>query len=177
MKTGAHMRKENTVLIVDDEKVNRLNLGKILGDTYEIVEAENGREAIEILQAQKIRISAIILDLIMPEFNGYDFMREYAQSKTFGTIPVVIATVAGDVNTEKECLEMGAWDFVSKPYDASIIQFRIKNVIDRSQHQLNKELNYRIQYSDLAEIYNMSTFIYATGKMLESYKEKKFAFI
>ena len=171
------MRKENTVLIVDDEKVNRLNLGKILGDTYEIVEAENGRQAIDILQKQYDRISAVILDLIMPEFNGYDFMKEYAKSKTFGTIPVVIATIDGDVKTEKECLKLGAWDFVSKPYDASIIQFRVKNVIDRSQHQLNKELNYRAQFSTLAEIYNMSTFIYATEKMLERNPNEKFAFI
>ena len=171
------MIKENTVLIVDDEKVNRLNLGKILGSTYEIVEAENGQEAIEILQTQAEHISAIVLDLIMPEFDGYAFMKEYAKSKTFGMIPVVIATVEGDAKTEKECLELGAWDFVSKPYDASIIQFRVKNVIDRSQHQLKKELNYRTQYSELAEIYNLPTFQYATEKMLEQYPDKNYVMI
>ena len=174
---GNFMIKDNTVLIVDDEKINRLNLRKILGDTYEIAEAENGQEAIEILQTQSDSISAIVLDLIMPEFDGYAFMKEYAKSKTFGMIPVVIATVEGDTKTEKECLELGAWDFVSKPYDVSIIQFRVKNVIDRSQHQLKKELNYRTQYSEVAEIYNMSTFYYATEKMLEQYPEHQYAMI
>lgn len=171
------MKKENTVLIVDDEKVNRLNLRKILGSTYEIIEAEDGKEAIELLQSQTVDVSAIILDLIMPNFDGYAFMKEYAQSKTFGMIPVVIATVAGNVETEKECLELGAWDFVGKPYDANIIQFRVKNVIDRSQHQLKKELNYRAQYSELMEIYNLSTFYYATEKMLEQFSEHKYAMI
>ena len=56
------MKKENTVLIVDDEKVNRLSLSKILGDTYEIIEAENGREALRVLEENPERISAIILD-------------------------------------------------------------------------------------------------------------------
>lgn len=174
---GNFMIKDNTVLIVDDEKINRLNLGKILGATYEIIEAENGQQAIDILRTQSDRISAIVLDLIMPEFDGYAFMKEYAKSKTFGMIPVVIATVEGDIKTEKECLGLGAWDFVSKPYDADIIQFRVKNVIDRSQHQLKKELNYRTHYSDVAEIYNMSTFHYATEKMLEQYPEYKYAMI
>ena len=171
------MRKDNTVLIVDDEKVNRLNLRKILDDTYEIIEAENGKEAIEILRTHSEQISAIVLDLIMPEFDGYAFMKEYAKSKTFGMVPVVIATVEGDVKTEKECLALGAWDFISKPYDVSIIRFRVKNVIDRSQYQLKKELNYRTQYSEVAEIFNMPTFCYATEKMLEQYPEYKYAMI
>ena len=171
------MEKENTVLIVDDEKVNRLNLKKILEDSYEIVEAENGQQAIDILEKESGRISAIVLDLIMPVSNGYDFMKVYAKSKTFGTIPVVIATIAGDVETEKACLELGAWDFVGKPYDSKIIKFRIKNVIDRSQHQMSKELRYRSQYSELTAIYNMTTFYYYTRQMLNRYPEEKFAFI
>ncbi len=170
-------KKENTILIVDDEKINRLNLRKILGDTYEILEAEDGKEAIDILEKNIDAVSAIILDLIMPNFNGYQFMKEYSQSKTFGAIPVVIATVAGDVATEKECLELGAWDFVGKPYDPSIIRFRVKNVIDRSQNQISKELRYRTQYSDIAPIYNMSMFYYVTNKMLDRYPDKNFAFI
>ena len=171
------MKKENTVLIVDDEKVNRLNLRKILGDTYEIVEAENGREAIAILEKDAEKISAIVLDLVMPECNGYQFMEEYAKSKVYGMIPVVIATVEGDTKTEKECLQLGAWDFIGKPYDASIIQFRVKNVIDRSENQVSKELRYRTQFSELTMIFNMSMFYYSTREMLNRYPEKQFALI
>lgn len=171
------MKKENTILIVDDEKVNRLNLKKILGDMYEIVEAENGREAIDILEKEADRISAIILDLVMPEYNGFQFMEAYSQSKLFGMIPVVIATIEGDIKTEKECLKLGAWDFVGKPYDPSIIQLRVKNVIDRSENQVSKELRRRTQFSELASIYNMSMFYYATREMLDRYPEKQYALI
>lgn len=171
------MKKENTVLIVDDEKVNRLNLAKILGDTYEILEAENGRDAIAILEKEHEKVSAIVLDLVMPEFNGFQFMEVYSQSKTFGVIPVVIATVEGDSKTEKECLKLGAWDFVGKPYDSSIIQFRVKNVIDRSENQVSKELRRRTQFSELATIYNMSMFYYTTREMLNRHSNRKFALI
>jgi len=171
------MKKENTVLIVDDEKINRLNLGKILGELYEIVEAENGREAIEILEKEPGRFAAIVLDLVMPEFSGFQFMEVYSKSKTFGMIPVVIATVEGDSKTEKECLKLGAWDFVGKPYDPSIIQLRIKNVIDRSENQVTKELRRRTQFSELGNIYNMSMFYYMTREMLDRYPENQFAII
>lgn len=171
------MKKENTVLIVDDEKVNRLNLAKILGETYEILEAENGRQAIEILEKEHEKISAIVLDLVMPEFSGFQFMEVYSRSKIFGMIPVVIATVEGDSKTEKECLKLGAWDFVGKPYDSSIIQFRVKNVIDRSENQVSKELRRRTQFSEVAAIYNMSMFYYTTREMLDRHPEEKFALI
>ena len=171
------MKKENTVLIVDDEKVNRLNLAKILGDTYEILEAENGRDAIAILEKEHEKVSAIVLDLVMPEFSGFQFMEVYSQSKTFGMIPVVIATVEGDSKTEKECLKLGAWDFVGKPYDSSIIQFRVKNVIDRSENQISKELRRRTQFSELAAIYNMSMFYYTTREMLDRHLGQKFALL
>ncbi len=171
------MKKENTVLIVDDEKINRLNLAKILGDAYEILEAENGRDAIAILEKEYEKVSAIVLDLVMPEFSGFQFMEVYSQSKTFGMIPVVIATVEGDSKTEKECLKLGAWDFVGKPYDSSIIQFRVKNVIDRSENQVSKELRRRTQFSELTPIFNMSMFYYSTRELLDRYPEKKFALL
>lgn len=171
------MKKENTVLIVDDEKVNRLSLSKILGDTYEIIEAENGREALRVLEENPERISAIILDLVMPEFNGFQFMNVYAKSKIFGMIPVIIATIERDSETEKECLRLGAWDFVGKPYDVDIIQLRLKNVIEHSENQVSKELRQRTQFSELGKIYNMSMFYYVTREMLDRYPEKKFALI
>ena len=65
------MTGKNTVLIVDDEQVNRLNLRKILESSYEIMEACDGKEALEILEKEEGNLSAIILDLVMPGFSGY----------------------------------------------------------------------------------------------------------
>lgn len=72
----------------------------------------------------------------MPEMDGYEFMNKIKQDKTLSQIPVIILTEKSDRGTEKKELESGAWDFVSKPYDADIIKLRLKNVIARSQVSL-----------------------------------------
>lgn len=173
------MTGKNKILIVDDSAIDRITLSKILEDTYEIIEAENGQQALDILESQTEWdfISAVLLDLVMPEFSGYQFMQEYQKIETYRRIPVVIATVEGDSRTERECLELGAWDFVSKPYDPMVIRFRIKNVIERSQHQLSKELKYRADYDTLTGIYNKTKFFETTKVLLNQNASEMFAFI
>lgn len=128
------MTGRNKVLIVDDAAIDRIALRKILDDTYDIIEAENGRQALDILGAQTEwePISVVLLDLVMPEFSGYEFMREYQKIETYRRTPVVIVTGEQDTGTESRCLSLGAWDFISKPYDPMVIGFRLKNVIERS---------------------------------------------
>lgn len=173
------MTGKNKVLIVDDAEIDRIALRKILDDDYEIVEAENGQQALNILDAQTERdtIAAVLLDLVMPELSGYQFMQEYQKIETYRRIPVIVATVEGDLATERECLELGAWDFVSKPYDPMVIRFRLKNVIERSQQQLSKELKYRADYDTLTGIYNKSKFFERTKVLLSNSPDEKFVFL
>lgn len=173
------MRVKDKVLIVDDAEIDRITLRKILDDDYEIVEAKNGQQALDILdaQTQKDTIAAVLLDLVMPELSGYQFMQEYQKIETYRRIPVIVATVEGDTVTERECLELGAWDFVSKPYDPMVIRFRVKNAIERSQQQLSKELKYRADYDTLTGIYNKTKFFEATRAILNQNPNETFAFI
>lgn len=173
------MTGKNKVLIVDDSEIDRITLRKILGDDYEIVEAKNGRQALDILDAQTEQdtIAAVLLDLMMPELSGHQFMQEYEKIETYRRIPVIIATVDGDLATERECLELGAWDFVSKPYDPMIIRFRLKNVIERSQQQMSKELKYRADYDMLTGICNKQKFFERTKVLLNNYPDETFAFV
>ncbi len=173
------MTGKNKVLIVDDAEIDRIALRKILDDDYEIVEAENGQQALNILDAQTERdtIAAVLLDLVMPEISGYQFMQEYQKIETYQRIPVIVATVEGDLATERECLELGAWDFVSKPYDPMVIRFRLKNVIERSQQQLSKELKYRADYDMLTGIYNKIKFFERTKVVLSKYPDETFVFL
>lgn len=170
---------KDKVLIVDDSEIDRITLRKILDDDYEIVEAKNGQQALDILdaQTQKDTIAAVLLDLVMPELSGYQFMQEYQKIETYRRIPVIVATVEGDTVTERECLELGAWDFVSKPYDPMVIRFRLKNAIERSQQQLSKELKYRADYDTLTGIYNKTKFFEATRAILNQNPNETFAFI
>lgn len=173
------MAGKNKVLIVDDAEIDRIALRKILDDDYEIVEAKNGQQALDILNAQTERdtIAAVLLDLVMPELSGYQFMQEYQKIETYRRIPVIVATVEGNLATERECLEFGAWDFVSKPYDPMVIRFRLKNVIERSQQQLSKELKYRADYDTLTEIYNKTKFFEKTKVLLDKNPDETFAFL
>ncbi len=175
------MIAKDRVLVVDDAKIDRIALRKILEEQYEVVEAENGRQALDILALEETSgregIAAILLDLVMPGFDGIQFMEQYRKVETYRRIPVIISTVEGDVHTERECLELGAWDFVGKPYDPEIIRFRLRNVIERSQTQLSRELKYRADYDILTGIYNKSKFFEVTGILLDRNPDRTFAFI
>lgn len=167
------------VLIVDDAKLDRVTLKKILEDTYEVIEAQNGRQAFEILNAQTEpeAISAVLLDLVMPVMSGIEFMAEYQKSDVYRRIPVIIQSADENVRTERECLELGAWDFVRKPYDPIVIRFRLRNVIERSQQHLSMELKYRAEYDMLTGIYNKNKYFIRARKLIDLHSDKTFAIV
>lgn len=168
---------QKTVLVVDDSTTNRSILCDILHSDYTVIQAENGIQALTKLKRQDKKVDAIILDIIMPEMDGYEFMNKIKQDKTLSQIPVIILTEKSDRDTEKKVLESGAWDFVPKPYDADIIKLRLKNVIARSQVSLLKELNNVMNYDPLTEIYSKNKFFSASKALLKDNPDKQFAFL
>ena len=168
---------QKTVLVVDDSTTNRSILCDILHSDYTVIQAENGIQALTMLKKQDKKVDAIILDIIMPEMDGYEFMVKIKQDKTLSQIPVIILTEKSDRDTEKKVLQSGAWDFVPKPYDADIIKLRLKNVIARSQVSLLKELNNVMNYDPLTEIYSKNKFFSASKALLKANPDKQFAFL
>ena len=171
------MSEKSKVLVVDDKQVERVMLKKILDGTYEVVEAENGKEAFEILYEKRTEITAVLLDIVMPEYDGYYFLERYHKAQMYQAIPVVVLTMEVDIETEIKCLGMGAWDFIRKPYDAEVVRFRLKNVIGSSSQNISKALKYRAEYDILTGIYNKTNMFQATSAMLERYPERHFAFV
>ena len=176
-RIGENMSEKSKVLVVDDKQVERVMLKKILDGTYEIVEAENGKEAFEILYEKRTEITAVLLDIVMPEYDGYYFLERYHKAQMYQAIPVVVLTMEVDIETEIKCLGMGAWDFIRKPYDAEVVRFRLKNVIGSSSQNISKALKYRAEYDILTGIYNKTNMFQATSAMLERYPERHFAFV
>ena len=168
---------QKTVLVVDDSTTNRSILCDILHSDYTVIQAENGIQALTKLKKQDKKVDAIILDIIMPEMDGYEFMNKIKHDKALSQIPVIILTEKSDRDTEKKVLESGAWDFVPKPYDAEIIKLRLKNVIARSQVSLLKELNNVMNYDPLTEIYSKNKFFSASKAILKANPDKQFAFL
>lgn len=120
---------KRTILIIEDDKINREVLTKILGGQYTILTAENGGEGLEILKRQGQCISAVMLDIRMPVMNGYEFLQCVNSDSVLCKIPVIVTTVLNSVEEEEKCLELGASDFVTKPYNAKLILMRVGNII------------------------------------------------
>ena len=171
------MSEKSKVLVVDDKQVERVMMKRILSGTYEVIEAENGKEAFEILYERSTEITAVLLDIVMPEYDGYYFLERYHKAQMYQAIPVIVLTMEVDIETEIKCLGMGAWDFIRKPYDVDVVRFRLKNVTGSSSQNISKALKYRAEYDILTGIYNKTNMFQATSAMLERYPDRHFAFV
>lgn len=120
---------KRTILVIEDNEVNRQFLVKILEEKYNILAASNGRDGLDILKKNGQRISAVFLDIQMPVMNGFEFLEYVGQDSVYCKIPVIVTTVLDSLDDEKRCLELGAADFISKPYDPVIVQLRVENAI------------------------------------------------
>ena len=119
------------VLIVEDQKINREILKGILHNDYRTLEAENGKVALELLEKND-EISVILLDIVMPEMDGFTFLKKIKEVG-YDDIPVVAVTGSLEEGTEQEVLDLGARDFVTKPYQPMTLLTRLKNAIVNSQ--------------------------------------------
>lgn len=164
------VKRNNSILLVDDSRLNRLTLSDILREGYQIIEAENGKIALEILAERRSEIAVVILDLVMPVMDGFGVMEEVAKHPEYKYIPIIVATTDDDVENERRCLELGAWDFIPKSFRPEIIRFRVMNAISKNKMRL-------LEYDMLTGIYNQQRFYQATRDMLDETNDQKFAFI
>ncbi|MDR1930456.1 MAG: response regulator [Treponema sp.] len=116
-----------TVLIVDDVEMNVMILEEILKDRYNTITAGNGVEALNVLRTTPILPKIILLDVFMPEMNGYEMLEIMKADSALKRIPVIFITTS---DSESEALSAGAVDFISKPFLPEIVQLRVKNQIE-----------------------------------------------
>lgn len=127
------MKSEKTILIVDDVEINRIILTEIFKDDYKILEAVNGSEAIELLN--KERITAVLLDLMMPEKNGLDVLTEMNNNGKIKSIPVFLVTSADSDEMLLEGYNLGAIDVIRKPFMPHFLKGRVDNVVELYTHR------------------------------------------
>lgn len=116
---------EFTLLIVDDEKQNRLLLTELFGTTYKIIQAKNGVQALE--KARQHRPDLILLDVLMPEMDGMGVLRELKRDDATRLIPVIFITALDSATDEANGLNLGAVDYISKPFHPPIVRVRVHN--------------------------------------------------
>lgn len=141
----------NKVLVVDDMELNRELLAEILKDEYDIITAENGKLALECLDNQNNEIAVVLLDLIMPEMDGFGVLKVMEQRMWMERIPVLVISGETSINVEKKCFEYGVSDFIHKPFDNALVKKRVENIVNLFQYQRELEHKVAMQTKTLRE--------------------------
>ena len=154
MIKSKQLKKPQLVLIVDDQEINRDVLGMILEDDYDILYASNGREALQMIEEYRDSLSVVLLDLIMPEMDGFKVLDCVRNDELLKTIPIIVLTA--ERNAELKALEMGAADFITKPFDMhEVILARVGRIIELSE---GRQLIQAAEFDSLTKLYSRNFF-------------------
>lgn len=158
--------KKPTVLIVDDVSTNLMVLSDLLKQEYEIKIAKNGKKALEIVLENDIDL--ILLDIMMPHMDGYDVCKELKNNNKTKSIPIIFVTAKDSDEDEEYGLNLGAIDYVTKPFNKAIVKLRIKNHLElKLKSDLLEELS---MYDGLTNIPNRRFF---DETLKSAYKEAR----
>lgn len=165
MEQTMAMQNQRRVLVVDDEAINREVLGTILGSEYEVFYAENGRQALGMIRRNRETLSLVMLDLYMPEMDGFTVLETMHNDPGLSRIPVIVLT--GEPSAELRSLELGAADFLTKPYDMpEVIRARVGRSIELSER---RNIINAAEKDALTGLYSGS-FFFEYAQQLERYR-------
>lgn len=156
---------KRTVLVVEDNDMNREILCELLSDEYTVLEAENGNVGLEQLDAHAGEVSIIMLDVYMPECDGFEFLSRKRQDPRFDTVPVIMMTASNAVDDEIRCLELGASDFITKPYNVEVMKNRMKSLIRLRE---SSTMLGRLETDALTGLYSKEFFYHTVEEVLLS---------
>lgn len=126
---ATHDENRETILIVDDSAMNRMLLSDILSDTYNIIEAEDGEQAIAILQQHASEISIVVLDMVMPKVDGFGVLEAMNENRWIQFLPVVSISTESSPEFVERAYSLGVTDFINRPFDELIVIRRVSNTI------------------------------------------------
>ena len=156
--------RKRRVLIVDDERINCEILGNILSDRYDVSYAHDGQEAFELLGSSKPGFSLVLLDLLMPRMDGYEFINRIRSDNELRSIPVIVMTSEADA--EVKSINLGAADFITKPYSMpEVILARCERIIELSE---DKTIISSAEKDHLTGLYSRD-FFYEYIRQIEEY--------
>ena len=151
--------KEETLLIVDDEEINRAILANIFSSEYAIIEAEDGQESLDLIESNPNGLSAILLDVVMPRLNGIEVLRRLYQTGLIERIPVFLITADIGSSTMRDAYNLGVMDVIQKPVVPYIVRRRVNSVVElfRARRRLGAEVERQrdqllLQAQQLAEM-------------------------
>jgi EAL domain-containing protein (putative c-di-GMP-specific phosphodiesterase class I)/DNA-binding response OmpR family regulator len=163
--------KKRTVLVVEDNEMNRELLGELLADDYTVLEAENGLVGLEQLNRHSGEIAIVMLDAYMPECDGFEFLKRKREDPRFDTVPVIMMTASTTVDDEIRCLELGASDFITKPYNVEVMKNRMKSLIRLRE---SSAMLGRLETDALTGLHSKEYFYHELGQTLRADPEGRY---
>ena len=174
------------MLIVDDVEINRVILAQFFKDDYEICEASNGEEAL--LFVEEHPVSVILLDLVMPIMDGFELLARLKRDDRYRDIPVIATTARSENDSEVRALELGVADFITKPYNPTVVRSRVKNVISRLENEWRKleqtaqskeivDMRRRIELDALTNLYDRENFCRKAASFMQQDAALKYVIV
>lgn len=176
-----HSNEKMQILIVDDVQINREIFVELLQDQYAPLQAENGFQAVELIEKHPDTIALILLDIMMPGLDGYGVLEQLQAMNLTGIIPVIIISAAEDPEAVEKAYELGATDFISRSTDPTILNKRIFNYIQlfgRQKTSFNEVAtqNHRLKTLDeLTDCNNLAAFRQQAEQILLNNPQQTYA--
>ncbi|MGN1414439.1 MAG: EAL domain-containing protein [Anaerovoracaceae bacterium] len=168
------MVQKKQILIVEDNPLNREILSEILSEEYQVLEAGNGMDALDILKRHKDSISLILLDVMMPVMDGYTFLDRVKEDAALSSIPIIVTTQSDSEGDEVSALAHGATDFVPKPYRPQVILHRVASLIKLRETAAMVNL---FQYDRLTGLYSKEFFYRKVRETLDENPETEYTIV
>jgi len=152
----------DTILIVDDIDINRMILRETLENDYQIVEAASGGEACELLFEKKLSPTVVLLDIMMPDIDGFEVLDRLKKNESTKNIPVLFITAASSDETESFGLKSGAADYVTKPFNHDVVRARVANHINLARYRHKLEQLVAKKAAEVTKTYEQTLEVLAT---------------
>ncbi|MBR4910532.1 MAG: EAL domain-containing protein [Clostridia bacterium] len=170
MMITKQIQKPHKVLVVDDQELNRDILGMILEDGYDVIYACDGVEALAAIKENADSLSIVMLDIIMPNMDGFEVLRRMKADEQTKSIPVIVLTAEKDA--ELEALQLGAADFITKPFDLhEVILARVARIIELSE---GRQLISSAEHDKLTDLYTRNFFFEYAQRLYTYHSETHF---
>ena len=170
MIRSKQIQRPRKILVVDDQEINRDILGAILGDEYEVSYACDGREALGAIKNAGYDVSLVMLDLIMPEMDGFAVLETMRADEQMKNIPVIVLTA--EKSAELKALQMGASDFITKPFDMhEVILARVARIIELSE---GRQLISAAEHDKITMLYSRNFFFEYANRLFLYHPELRF---
>ena len=159
------------ILVVEDNELNREILTELLSEKFDILTAENGEIGLKMLSEHYRELSAVLLDVYMPVCDGFEFLERIKDDVMLSSVPVIVTTGSNRPEDEEHCLELGAVDFISKPYKPKVVKARLNSVIKLRESAAALSA---IEYDELTGLYTRQAFYHHAKTLINFRSDKKF---